>query len=450
MKSKNLVRQIILGVVLLAIAGYAVWYYLIRPTAIASAELSASGTVESTEILVVPQQAGKVIEVDANEGDKVTAGQTLFRLDDTLLKAQRTVYETSFAVAKAASASAEIAVAEAQNQYDNTVLTALNLDQSSRIKDWKKDKPGEFDLPYWYYDKTEQKNAAQAELDQASADLKKAEDNLKFVSEKSAGADFLAIENRLALARVSFENSKDVLDRAANANNSSDLKDEAQDTYDNAKTELNHAQDAYDQALSSQGAEDIQLARAKLLVARERVDSIQDRLRAFQTGIDSPSVKTAQLELDRAKSNANQSQSSIQQAQANLDLLDTQISMNNITAPVDGIVLTRNVELGSVVNTGGVMVTLGTLNDLTITVYVPEDRIGEITLGQAASVSIDSFPGQTFSATVNFISDQAEFTPRNVQTVEGRKTTVFAVKLKLDDTTGKLKPGMPADVIFNQ
>ena len=111
--------------------------------------------------------------------------------------------------------------------------------------------------------------------------------------------------------------------------------------------------------------------------------------------------------------------------------------------------MTRNAEPGSVVNAGAVLLTLGRLDELTITVYVPEDRIGEVILGQTANVSVDSFPGVVFNAAVTYISDQAEFTPRNVETVSGRKNTVFAVKLSLKDTTGRLKPGMPADVIFN-
>jgi HlyD family secretion protein len=94
------------------------------------------------------------------------------------------------------------------------------------------------------------------------------------------------------------------------------------------------------------------------------------------------------------------------------------------------------------------LLTLARLSDLTITVYVPEDRYGELSLGQTAQVMADSFPGETFSGTLVFISGQAEFTPRNVQTTAGRKTTVFAIKLSLADTTGKLKPGMPADVLF--
>ena len=69
-------------------------------------------------------------------------------------------------------------------------------------------------------------------------------------------------------------------------------------------------------------------------------------------------------------------------------------------------------------------------------------------MGQKADVSVDSFPGQAFSASIVLISDQAEFTPRNVQTVEGRSSTFYAIKLKVEDPTGKLKIGMPADVVF--
>jgi hypothetical protein len=88
------------------------------------------------------------------------------------------------------------------------------------------------------------------------------------------------------------------------------------------------------------------------------------------------------------------------------------------------------------------------LSGITITVYVPEDRYGQISLGQTAQVSVDSFPGEAFNAEVIHIADEAEFTPRNVQTVEGRSSTVYAIKLKVTDSESKLKIGMPADVVF--
>lgn len=97
---------------------------------------------------------------------------------------------------------------------------------------------------------------------------------------------------------------------------------------------------------------------------------------------------------------------------------------------------------------GAVALTMADLTNLTITVYVPENLYGQIALGQIAKVHVDSFPDLVFSATVVHIADQAEFTPRNVQTVEGRSSTFYAIKLQVEDLEGKLKIGMPADVVF--
>ena len=144
----------------------------------------------------------------------------------------------------------------------------------------------------------------------------------------------------------------------------------------------------------------------------------------------------------------DQAQKAVQQAQANLDLLDTQIAKLVLYAPMDGVILTRNMEPGEFLQPGAVALTLGDLSDMTITVFLPEDRYGQISLGQKAQVTVDSFPGETFPAEIVHIADEAEFTPRNVQTVEGRSSTVYAIKLKVTDNEGKLKIGMPADVTF--
>ena len=93
---------------------------------------------------------------------------------------------------------------------------------------------------------------------------------------------------------------------------------------------------------------------------------------------------------------------------------------------------------------------LAQLERLTITVYLPEDRYGQVNLGDTAEVEVDSFPGMEFEASVVHIAEEAEFTPRNVQTGEGRRTTVFAIELRVNDPQGRLKPGMPADVFFER
>ena len=135
-------------------------------------------------------------------------------------------------------------------------------------------------------------------------------------------------------------------------------------------------------------------------------------------------------------------------AKAALDTIDVQIGKLTITAPVEGVVLTRIIQPGEFAAPGSTLLVLGRMEDKTITVYIPEDRYGQLSLGQSAQVSVDSFPGVTFDASVINIAGQAEFTPRNVQTVAGRKNTVFAIKLRVSDPDDRLRPGMPADVVF--
>lgn len=121
-----------------------------------------------------------------------------------------------------------------------------------------------------------------------------------------------------------------------------------------------------------------------------------------------------------------------------------------IRTPIAGVVLYRSVEPGEVAAPGAPLITVADLDRLTLTVYVPEDRYGQIALGGTYSVTVDSFPGVVFTGIVSHIADRAEFTPRNVQTTDSRKTTVFAIDLDLAPSGGKLKPGMPADVNFGE
>jgi multidrug resistance efflux pump len=131
-----------------------------------------------------------------------------------------------------------------------------------------------------------------------------------------------------------------------------------------------------------------------------------------------------------------------------VDLIDVQIGKLTVHSPIDGVVLGRNVEAGEVVQMGAPVMSVGGLARLLITVYLSESSYGKISLGQTARVTVDSFPGREFQALVTHIADQAEFTPRNVQTEEGRRNTVFAIELSIENTEGLLKPGMPADIDF--
>ncbi|HVO44679.1 MAG TPA: efflux RND transporter periplasmic adaptor subunit [Aggregatilineales bacterium] len=138
----------------------------------------------------------------------------------------------------------------------------------------------------------------------------------------------------------------------------------------------------------------------------------------------------------------------VQAGQTLVELYSETTHMNEtITAPIDGTIMESLMEPGELAAPGSTLLVMANLNDLTLKVYAPEDRYGHIFLGQSYPVKVDSFPTVAYSGRVSFISDTAEFTPRNVQTIDGRKTTVYAIRLSLV-SDGSLKPGMPADVFF--
>jgi HlyD family secretion protein len=414
----------------------------------ASTALTASGTIETTEITVSPEIGGKVAEVMVSEGDTVHAGDVLFRMNDALLQAQRNVAAASLDLARAAAETTHAARITAEDNYTLTFNAARVESAATRTSDWRAANPSGYTLSGGYFSVNELKVAAQTEVDAARSARDAAQTKLNDLVVNSANADFVAVETRLINARAAVLTAQDALTRA-NLSTNTDLKDFAQTAYDSAKTELDDAQSAYDDLKDTDAAKNIITARAGLAAAEERYQAAQDRLLALEIGVDSPKVVAAQAALNQAMAAEDQANKAVIQAEASLALIDAQIAKLTVTAPADGVILTRSIQPGEVIAAGGKAIGLGRLDNLTITVYIPEDHYGELSLGQSATMTVDSFLGETFNASVVYISDQAEFTPRNVQTVEGRSSTVYAIKLQVQDPDGKLKPGMPADVVFS-
>jgi HlyD family secretion protein len=136
------------------------------------------------------------------------------------------------------------------------------------------------------------------------------------------------------------------------------------------------------------------------------------------------------------------------QAQASVDLLRKTISDCTITSPVNGVVTRRPVEAGELISPGATVLTVSELDSVHIMIYVTEKELGRVGLGLEAEVTIDSAPGRTFQGRVTYISPEAEFTPKNVQTREDRVKLVFGVKVEVPNPDGLLKPGMPADALL--
>ena len=447
-----------------------------------SAALQASGLIEATEFSVSSEMSGKVAEVFASEGDSVKAGDPILRIEDELLDAQREAAAASVETAKSAYKAAEAAYASAQTQYQITLEAARAADSLNRIRDWVGERPDPFDQPNWYFTRDEESQAAQGVVETAQANLETAQSNLEQVVEDLNNADFLEAEKRLADARITYLVSKTVYDRAklskedispdelgypdipanfqgsyreriALANILSDdpnLTEAARLRHEAAKAELQAAQIAYNDLLTSEAAVQVLKARAEVEVAMEELEGTRDYLASLQTGENSLIVIAARDAVEQAQAGIEQAQAVVLEAEAQLVLLDLQMEKLNLTAPVDGVVLTRSVQPGEVIQAGMTAMTIAKLDTLKVTVYISEDRYGEVKLGDSASLSVDSFPDETFSATVTRIADQAEYTPRNVQTKEERQTTVYAVELSVENPDGKLKPGMPVDVTFGE
>jgi len=446
MKTKKF-PKIIIPVVILVLA--VAIYFLVTSLTPKTTSLAVSGTIEAESSVISPDIGGKVTAVKVNEGDSVKAGDVLFSIDDTLLQAQRTVAEAALTLAQDAAATSQAAAETAQANYDVTLAAARQESTALRAADWSVSNPTGYTLPGGSFTPKQLIEAAQAGVDDATGVRSDAQSALDALLADPANLDFVKAENDLLAKKYAAQAASDVLAKA-NTSTNTDLKDAAQIAYDDAQSMLEDAQKAYDDLIETDSAVKILTARRNLVLAVERVGAAQSRLAALQTGENSLKVMAAQAVLAQASAAAVQAQASIQQAQANLALLDAQLAKLSIKAPFDGTVLGRSVEVGEVLSPSAPAFTLGQLDPLTITVYVPESEVGLLSINQSADLSVDSYPGETFTAVVIHIADQAEFTPRNVQTAEGRKTTVFAVKLQMSNVDGKLKPGMPADVTFSK
>lgn len=410
--------------------------------------LQASGIIEATEVSVAAELSGLVDEILVEEGEQVQAGDLLFRLDGSLLLAQREAAAANLAAAEAGVTTAQAAVQAAQAQYDLVLSAALAVDQANRTANLSENPPNEFEQPGWYFSRAEEIAAAQAEVQAAQTALDDAVGQLNETMSNAASADFIAVEADLARARAAYEVALAVRASANRANDGEALREAARDALDDAEDELDDAQEAYDDTLTTEAASDILADRADAVVARERYFAALDALRALQTGSFSPEVSAVAQVLEQAQTGVAQAQAAVDAAAANLALLDAQIEKLQVRAPMDGVVLVRSLEAGEVLQAGLAALTIGQLDEMTVVVYLPENRYGQVSLGDEATLKVDSYPDEIFSVTVRRIADQAEYTPRNVQTAEERQTTVYAVELALDNVDGKLKPGMQADITF--
>lgn len=433
--------------ILIVLSAAALWYLARTQMDQNDAQLSASGTVEAVQVKLASEVGGRVNFVNAEEGQQVEVGQVLVVFDDRLLRAQIDQAKAALSQAQAnyelilrgpsskqrnaaiAAATAEVVAAEQalKNLYENADLLAAKALQEIALADRA------IDLATKRHD-TLVSPADQADIDAARAAVVLAKDILDKAQEAFEPYEKKPEDNVVRatlLRRVS----------------------EARNQYDAAVTRLNNL-------LGDVNEIELAVADADLTLALAQKVDAERRYASWKAGPDPDDLMQAKARLEAAKANLELAraetepeelalaQAQVEVARAALAVLEAQLEKLSVISPIDGIVLERTVQPGEVAPPGATLLTLARLDELTITVYIAEDRYGKIKLGDTAQVTVDSYPDEIFTARVIHIADRAEYTPRNVQTQEGRRTTVFAIKLAIDNQAGMLKPGMPADVLF--
>lgn len=238
-----------------------------------------------------------------------------------------------------------------------------------------------------------------------------------------------------------------------------------------ARAQLDGARALLREMESGSRSEEVGTAREALRAAAERLaDAERDlaRVRRLHEGgaLSREALDKAQLQFTVAQAQRDQAQQQLQlveagpraerldaqraavaQAEAAVRQVDVALEHAVITAPFDGIVTVRDREPGETIGAGTPVLTLMNRGDRWVRIYIREDQIGAVRVGQPADITTDTYADSVYGGSVSFIASQAEFTPRNVQTAEERVKLVYAVNVRITgDPAFVLKPGMPADV----
>ena len=358
-----------------------------------SAELYYSGTIEATSSNLAFQVNGRVQEIMVDEGQSVDAGAVLAALD-------RREY-----------------VALREQARANLQRAQRNLSQLEAVLEVNR-------------------NVLPAEVDRAAAAVKALQAQL---AEAESGYRAQEVERaRLAadVARVTLENARKDKGRYDELYRKGVVAEKSRDSfnvqYETALKEHQRAVEAYRMAREGFRREEIDTARSRLAEGQAALRLAQSNLKK---------VEAAEQDVEAARAQ-------VAAARAALDVAEVQLEHAQLRAPYGGVILSRSVEPGEVVTPSQEVLSIADLSTVDLKVFVAETEIGRVTPGQAVAVKIDTFPDKTYDGRVAYISPQAEFTPKIIQTHKERVKLVFLVKISVPNPGFELKSGMPADAWF--
>ena len=180
-------------------------------------------------------------------------------------------------------------------------------------------------------------------------------------------------------------------------------------------------------------------------VTKQQYEDITAKYNIAQTQYSSAKQNLAKVRSITRPEEIQSAEANIKRSIASADILRKNIEDSKIYAPVDGFVSKKFVEAGENVGPSSSLLRISNLEQIDLVIYIPETDLGKIKLGQKADIKIDAFKDKNYQGEIIYISPEAEFTPKNIQTPDERTKLVFAVKIRIPNPQFELKPGLPAD-----
>lgn len=382
-------RLIPLLIILIA-GGGVLYYFFLQNQRGEGTEIAVSGNIEVTTVDVSFKISGKIERLAVEEGDEIKEGQLIASLEHLDLLSQKARAEAAWEAAK------------------------------SRIPTLRKN----IEL---------QDQATLQEISQAAAAVEAASAKLQQFLSGSRPQEIQAAKATLEQARADSVKRKADMERAERLYQSNFI----------SAQEWDSAKNAYEVAAASQKKAEENYALVVEGPRREEIAAARAQWEQAQAALKLAKARRIQVEVLRKEQVTAQAQ--VKEAASAIEVIETQIGYSNLSAPLSGVVLVKNTEPGEFVVPGGAVVTLGDVKKPWLKAFIAEGDLGKVKLGQKVSVTTDSYPGKVYPGKITFISSEAEFTPKNVQTAKERVKLVYRIKVSLENPHRELKPGMPAD-----
>jgi membrane fusion protein YbhG len=382
-------RRRILIILLLAAVGGGIWWWRTHNGDDGN-RILVSGNLELTLVDISFKTSGRMVELKVDEGDQVKKGELIARLDPAELKQQRMRDQAQ--------------VQASQSNY-RQLETSIEFQRATLESDIAA--------------KRAEVNQMQAKLDAMLAGSRK--------------QDIQQAEAALADAKSQLEFAKQDWARSQTLFKNEDISAQQHDQYrwkfDSATQAVRQAEERLSLMKEGPRQEDIAGARAEVAKAQA-------------------SLRTAEanrLELQRKEQELNQRKAEIERSQAQVGMTETQLDDTRVESPIDGVVLVKSAEPGEILAAGTTVVTIGDLLHPWLRAYINQTDLGRVKIGQKVKLTTDSFPGKIYWGRISFISSEAEFTPKQIQTKEERVKLVYRIKVDVDNANQELKNNMPVD-----